>query len=173
MIKYNDILKKIKELSKKSYFPKILIALFLILMLAILFIDFDSSSTNQSKDENLDLFEDSNQYKTLLEDGLEELLVSIEGVGKSKIMINVSETKEFVYAEEITNSSERYENEIVIIDKSSGDEPLIRKMKTPVISGAIIVCEGGDDPKICEKVYKAVSTALNLPTNRIYVTEMK
>ena len=26
---------------------------------------------------------------------------------------------------------------------------------------------------ICEKVYKAVSTALNIPTNRIYVADMK
>ena len=99
--------------------------------------------------------------------------MSIEGVGKAKVLVNVSSTEEYVYAEEFKQGLSSTENEIVIIDSGSSKEALIKKVKIPEISGIVIVCEGGDDPKVCEKVYKAVSTALKIPSSRIYVAEMK
>ena len=71
------------------------------------------------------------------------------------------------------NGASQTENGYVIIDKGSEKEALVKKINNPSISGVVIVCEGGDDPKVCEKLYKAVSTALNIPTSKIYVAEMK
>jgi stage III sporulation protein AG len=49
----------------------------------------------------------------------------------------------------------------------------VKKIQTPEISGVVIVCEGGGKSKVCEKIYRAVSTALGIPTTKIYVAEMK
>ena len=61
----------------------------------------------------------------------------------------------------------------MIIDNGSKKEALVKKIQTPEISGVVIVCEGGGKSKVCEKIYRAVSTALGIPTTKIYVAEMK
>lgn len=171
---FTELKEKIKGLPKKEYFPKILIGIGLAAMLLILFsgISQNDEDNSSASDINSD-FLTADTYTEQTEQKLEKILNSIEGVGKTDVLVNVSSTEEYIYAEEIRRSAEKSENEYVIIDNGSTGEALVKKVTNPPISGIIIVCEGGDDPKICEKVYKAVSTALNIPTNRIYVTEMK
>jgi stage III sporulation protein AG len=112
-------------------------------------------------------------YISSTEEKLGEILSAIEGVGKTQVLVNVSSTEEYVFAEEYKQGSSVAESSIVTIDSGSDKTALVKKVNTPDVSGIVIVCEGGDDPKICEKIYKAVSTALNIPTSRIYVAEMK
>ncbi len=169
-----DYIDKFKEFSQKPIFPKVLISLGIALMLIILLSDFsgDDGKEQSQSDVNAD-FLTADTYTRQTEEKLNSILAEIEGVGKTKVLISVSSTEEYIYAEEYRHGSSQTENSIVIIDKGSEKDALIKKVNNPDISGIVIVCEGGDDPKICEKVYKAVSTALNIPTNRIYVAEMK
>lgn len=95
------------------------------------------------------------------------------GSWKDKGSCKHSFNRRIYFAEEYKNTSGGSESEIVIIDNGSQKEALLKKINVPEVSGIVIVCEGGDDPKICEKVYKAVSTALKIPSSRIYVAEMK
>ncbi len=172
-MKLNELIDKIKDFSRKPAFPKVLIASGLILMLIILFSDLGKKDdTKTASDVNSD-FLTAETYNEQLEIKLEKILTEIDGVGKAQVLVNISSTEEYVYAEEIKQGTAQSENSYVIIDKGSQKGALVKKINNPSVSGIIIVCEGGDDPKICEKVYKAVSTALNMPTNRIYVTEMK
>lgn len=172
-MKKDEILKRLKDLSKKPIFPKLLISVGLIIMVMIVFSDFsEDRDTKDISEDNVD-FNTSDTYIDSTEIRLSEVLMSIEGVGKAKVLVNVSSTEEYVYAEEFKQGSSNTENEIVIIDSGSKKEALIKKVKIPEISGIVVVCEGGDDPKVCEKVYKAVSTALKIPSSRIYVAEMK
>ncbi len=90
-----------------------------------------------------------------------------------QVMLTVSSTEEYVYAETVKRGTSQAENSYVIIDKGSQKEALVKKVNNPSIKGVVIVCEGGDDPRVCEKIYKAVSTALDISTSRIYVAEMK
>ncbi len=169
---FDKIGEKLKQFSKNPNFPKVMIFAFIIIMLIILFADFEKEDdVNLSSGESD--FIDSESYAQKIEEDLCEIIAVIEGVGELEVMVNLSGTREYVFAEEITNNGGRNENELVIIDNNSEKEAVVKKINTPSISGAVIVCEGGDDPKICEKIYKAVSIALNLPTNRIYVAEMK
>lgn len=172
-MKRDDILKSLKEFSEKPIFPKILISAGLIIMVMIVFADFSGDKDKKSISDTDADFQTSDTYIEFTENRLSEVLMSIEGVGKAKVLVNVSSTEEYVYAEEFKQGSSSTENEIVIIDSGSSKEALIKKVKIPEISGIVIVCEGGDDPQVCEKVYKAVSTALKIPSSRIYVAEMK
>ena len=52
-------------------------------------------------------------------------------------------------------------------------EPLIETVQAPAITGAVVACTGCGDPAVEERIYRAVSAALGIPTSRIYVTKMK
>ena len=58
----------------------------------------------------------------------------------------------------------------VILDGLVPENHLVRKIENPEITGVLIVCDGGDDIGVKEKVINAVSTVLNIPSNRVYVT---
>lgn len=172
-MKKDEILKRLKEFSEKPIFPKILISAGLIIMVMIVFADFSDDKDKKNVSDTDVEFQTADTFIECTESRLSEILMSIEGVGKAKVLVNVSSTEEYVFAEKYKQGTSSTENEIVIIDRGSSKEALVKKVKVPEISGIVIVCEGGDDPKICEKVYKAVSTALKIPSSRVYVAEMK
>ena len=172
-MKKDEIISKIKEFSSKPIYPKIMIALGIILMIIIVFSDFSGKDNTENIGEIDVDFQTSDTYAEYAEKSLTEVLSSIEGVGKTKVLVNIASTEEYIFAEEYKNTSGGSESERVIIDNGSQKEALLKKINVPEVSGIVIVCEGGDDPKICEKVYKAVSTALKIPSSRIYVAEMK
>lgn len=171
----NDFTEKLKELSKKPIFLKASVAAGILAIVLILLSDMSDSGKKQ-KQEASDVSVDfaySDLYSENLNAELSELLASIEGVGKARVMITVSSTEEYVYAEELRRGTSQAEKSFVIIDNGSQEEALVKKINNPQISGVVIVCEGGDDPRVCEKIYKAVSTVLDIPTSKIYAAEMK
>ena len=170
-----DMINKIKELAKKPFFLKAAVAAGLLMIILILVSDFNKEEEKESPDKVVkDInFTAAELYADETEKRLCETLTEIEGVGKAKVMLTVTSTEEYVYAESVKSGTSQTENSYVIIDKGSQKEALVKKINNPAISGVVIVCEGGDDPKVCERIYNAVSTALNIPTNKIYVAEMK
>ena len=170
-----ELFDKIKEFAKKPLFLKAAAALGVLMIVIILFSD-GSDKNEKSREEASEKgisFESADIYAAEMEDRLCGILTEIEGVGRAKVMLTITSTEEYVYAETQKTGSSQSENSYVIIDKGSQKEALLKKINNPAISGVLIVCEGGDDPRVCEKIYLAVSTALNIPTNKIYVAEMK
>ena len=169
-----DMISKIKELAKKPFFLKAAVAAGLLMIILILVSDFKGEEKESPDKVVKDInFTAAELYADETEKRLCETLTEIEGVGKAKVMLTVTSTEEYVYAESVKSGASQTENSYVIIDKGSQKEALVKKINNPAISGVVIVCEGGDDPKVCERIYNAVSTALNIPTNKIYVAEMK
>ena len=93
--------------------------------------------------------------------------------------MTIEGTIEYVYAEELDTdndkdgekTSEKYQSKIVMNEKNGDKEALVKKIIKPQISGVIIVCQGGGNSSIKERVIKAASTALNLPSGRICVEQ--
>ncbi len=138
--------------------------------------DKSSKITEQSLSED-----ESDTYKKRIEKELKEVLSQINGVGECEVMVTVEGTTEYVYAENLTKSednngertSDKYENEIVMVEEDGKKEALVRKIIKPKISGVVIVCEGGGDIKVSERVLKAVSTALDISSSKICVENKK
>lgn len=170
-------IEKLKELIKKPLFLKIAVAAGLILMAIIAVSDFsgeDNQAPEDAVSEKNAGFEEAEAYAGQLRQELMKILSSIEGAGKTDVLVTVKSTEEYVYAQTARQSANQAENGYVILDKgNSQKEALIKKVYKPEISGVVVVCEGGDDPKVCEKIYKAVSTALDIPSTKIFVAEMK
>lgn len=171
-----ELIEKLKDISKKPVFLKAAVAAGILAIVLILVSDLSGGKDEKSVGTNGNVpvtFGYSDVYADSMDTKLCDILTSIEGVGKAQVMLTVSSTEEYVYAEMVKRGTSQAENSYVIIDKGSQKEALVKKVNNPSIKGVVIVCEGGDDPRVCEKIYKAVSTALDISTSRIYVAEMK
>lgn len=104
---------------------------------------------------------------------LEEILSAIDGVGAVDVMITVSSTEEYIYAQAENVSGEKMQNEYVTVKTDKGEEALVRKVNTPVITGVAAVCEGGRSDRVKEEVYRTVTAVLGIPSSRVYVTAME
>ena len=171
-----ELFEKLKEIAKKPLFLKAMTALGVLMIIIILISDLSGDDEKKSREDlpvNEISFTSADIYAAETEDRLCEILTEIEGVGKAKVMLTITSTEEYVYAETLKKGTSQSENSYVIIDKGSQKEALLKKINNPAVSGVLVVCEGGDDPRVCERIYIAVSTALNIPTSKIYVAEMK
>lgn len=108
-----------------------------------------------------------------LEEKLNETLSKVEGAGRVTVVLTVKQGMERVLAtdEKIVDSesqlSEEYET--VIISASGGDEAVLITQHYPVFQGALVVCEGGDDPQVKLLLTQAVAALTGLGSDRITI----
>lgn len=163
----NDIIGKLKKLPENKKFIYGAVIVGIIGMLLIIFSGGEKEEVHENTSDSA-AFGQDHAYEAELEARLAEILSSIQGVGKVNVMITLSSSEEYIYAEETDTSSDRQQTEFVIADKGG----IVTKVNSPTVTGAVIVCEGGGNSQVCEKVYEAVSVALGLPSNRICVVKM-
>lgn len=178
-------MERIKELIQKDFLRgkglKIVVIFGLIGMVLILVSELLPKEGKSVSEKNTTYSADTTVFQKEIERQLEDILTSIQGVGKAKVMVTVKGTEEYIYAEEEKNSentddgrhTRQSENKFLVIDNKGEKEALLEKIINPQINGVVIVCEGGDKAGVCESIYKTVSTVLGVPTNRIYVTVLK
>jgi stage III sporulation protein AG len=172
-VKAEKISAYLKNLWKDPKFLKYaaIFAGVLILILALSEIVGGGTSPPKTTETVSEKFSDADAYADSLEAKLTALISEIEGVGKAEVMVTVGSTERYIYAKEGRSSGTGSQNEIVIIDNGAGDTALTESVVKPEITGVVIVCEGGDDARVAEKVVMAVKTALGIGASKIYVTE--
>ncbi len=148
----------------------IIIVICAIVLLAAL--NLTESKSEQSKEiaesgKEAIFAEDDDEYENKIRVELENVISQIEGVGKVSIMITFegSSTNEYQTDMDISETDETSKTVII-----GNKEALIKSVKKPAAVGVLVVCEGGDSLKVKEKVINAVSTVLNISSNRVYVT---
>lgn len=129
------------------------------------------------------------EYAGQLEQKLSVLIGNISGVGKSEIMVTLENGVEYVYAneerkvtdktEDISDSTQRIQqsndveqNVITVDDADGGKKALVRTQIEPQVKGVVVVCEGGDQELVQQRVTNAVTTALNITSKRVCVTKL-
>lgn len=174
------------KLPLKSIFNKLKIdkktALFIIVGFTAILLIFLSELSSSGEEENKSIPQEmsSVSYCEYLEDKVKEIVESIEGAGKAKVMITLSETTEYIYATNDKDSSKNsentddytFENDYVIIENNSNDTGLLVKTIEPKVRGVAVVCEGGNDSAVQRQIYSAVSAVLNISTSRISISKL-
>lgn len=119
----------------------------------------------------------SENYRAETEKRLENFLESIDGAGDVRVYLTVATDERFIYATEGKKSTAENKTEeerkYVMIGGGSEKSALVETVQPPAITGAVVACSGYDSPSVQEQIYKAVSTALGIPTGKVYVTKLK
>ena len=113
-----------------------------------------------------------------LESRLSSMLSKIEGAGKVDVVLSVSMGEEIVYqVDHETDTSETDESvrlkTILITDGERTQSGLVRQINPPKYLGAVISCQGADNPVVKLAIVDAVSTLTGLGADRISVVKMK
>jgi len=165
-----SISSKITDFIKKNRYIVLILVLGLILML--LPTKSNEKTSTQPKEEI------TQQTEISLEERLSAILRQIDGAGKVEVMLTVAEGEEFLYQanEELTtdiDTSKHSIDTIIITDLNKNQSGLIRQRIPPVYLGAIIVCQGADDPNVKLAITEAVSKITGIKTNHISVLKME
>ena len=158
---------KMKELFERYKF------VLLILCVGVLLMTFPD---HKSEPESSPVSEVSVAPKDIVSE-LTEILGQIQGVGKVRVMVTESSAAETVYQTDVDRSddldSSTCRMETVILSRDGSEQGLIRSVTPPVYLGAIIVCQGGGDPRVQLAVTQAVASVTGIGTDHITVLKMK
>lgn len=183
-------LKKLKELLLKDKSRYLIIFLGVMGMILIFTSNFSKCKSKNIKKIDKDLsIADTYEYKKQLEENLKNIISEISGVGNVKVLVTLESSMQNVYATEQKKNKEAVEdknlnerskiqesNEVetkyITIKDSDGTEKALSLMQIqPSIKGVIVVCSGGDNIDVKNKVIEAVKTALNITSKRVFVTK--
>ncbi len=130
-------------------------------------------------------------YTSDLEEEITQIVSSIQGVGENQVMVTLASSEEYVYASETKDSLDRTEDVgtdnskktqikdvresslILVEDENGQKQALIQKQLEPTVKGVVVVCEGGDDIGVQQRVIDAVTVALDISSSKVCVTKLE
>lgn len=167
---------KLKEYLEKIKFDKKKIIIAIGFMGIALILLSEVVPQESSKSQNTDVQTDYNEYVSSLEEKTADLISSIDGVGKCKVMITLEQSDENIFAkntDESTNSgSYSKKSEYVLYEDNNNDTPVLVKQYFPKVKGVAVVCTGGDDVIVKEKVISSISSLFGISGTKISVSKI-
>lgn len=160
--------------------------LFLLGIAGILLIGFSGFFSTDSNTEPVadSSYQTESDYQKKIEEQLTEVIGQVQGAGEVTVMLTLESGPETVYAQnEQSQTSTRedeegtvqrdssFQNEHILFDSGVGKQALVEEQLVPDIKGVAVVCSGGDDIAVIERITELVSVVLDLPSNRICVTK--
>ena len=113
-----------------------------------------------------------------LEEKLEALLGRIEGAGQVSVLLTEKEGSQTLYQTDSQtdadeSGSRRTDDTVLIEDENRTESGLVRQTLGPVYRGAVVLCQGADDPSVKLAVVEAVRCVTGLGADQISVQKMK
>ena len=190
-----EMFKKMSDENDKKRNIENIIVFIIILIVTVLIINVmwssnDKKAENKSEDTTKVLAQATSSFeKDDLETRLEDILASIDGVGKVKVLIKYSESSSVVpmYNETTSESTTKEtdgdgankdvketesKREIVYTDENGKNTPITEKVIMPVIEGAIVTAQGAGNANIKTSIVSAVEAVTGLAVHKIQLFEM-
>lgn len=111
------------------------------------------------------------------ENRLSEILSKVDGAGNVMLMLTIAEGEEIKYQsdekiDEGDTKSNINRETIIITDSERNQNGLIRQVNPVIYQGAVVVCQGADNPVVRLAIVDAVSKLTGLSSNNISVLKM-
>ena len=157
------IREKAKDWVKQYKFVALILALGLLLMLL------------PEKQEQASVPAEAAQAQTPeLQEQLSELLSHMKGAGKVRVLLTQCAGEETLYQTDgDIREDARQSDTVIITDSDRSQYGLVRQVNPPEYLGAVVLCQGADNPSVKLSIVEAVSKATGLTTDRITVLKMK
>ncbi len=174
----NEIVNKYLKVFKK---PKNIVFLG---MIGIVFVLLSSLMTgeNNKKEVVPSVSITAEEYKAVLENDIKKTVMDITGSKNVSVVITLESGIKYAYAdikEETLTEKQEKENRtsdsgvkegyITVKTADGGEEALLVTTEMPEVRGVAIVCDGGDNEYIVEKIQNAVTAALDIKSKRVYI----
>lgn len=108
-------------------------------------------------------------YAQQLQEKLQCLISQVEGAGKTEVMVTLASGEESIYA---TDSQTQADGSVSVNHVLQGSEGLIETVQTPRVLGVAVVCEGGGEASVQNRVSTLVQALTGVGANHITVAKM-
>ena len=130
-------------------------------------------------------------YAGEVEERLESLLASMEGVGKVKVMVTLDSSREQVVEKDIPSTmdttretdstggtrdvinSRQEETTVYVTDSAGNKTPYVSKIREPSIEGVTVVAQGGGNAVIQKNITEVIQALFGIEAHKIKVVKMK
>ncbi|MEG0230128.1 MAG: hypothetical protein RR640_05940, partial [Oscillospiraceae bacterium] len=183
----------IKSFFNKSNRIKILTIIGIVGIILIMFSEcsFFKKKDNDNIKTETENVSDINDYATALESKIKNVAQSIEGAGQCEVFITLEKGVETVYAQtqktntdyqtnynsgeeqKIQGKDNTERNYILVEDEKGNKTALVKTVLEPTVKGAVIVCDGANNPQIEQKITECVATALGISWEKVSVCKRK
>ena len=191
---FKDFFKKKEDCKDNKRQIENIVVFIIILIITVLIINNMWSSDNKEDEKEnetdtkvLAQAESTNQDN--LEQKLENILSTINGVGDVNVLIKYSESSTVIAMYNETSSESNTEEntgdggskniteteskkEIVYTDEDGKNVPITEKVVMPVVEGAIITAQGAGNANVKASIVSAVEAVTGLAVHKIQVFEM-
>ena len=129
------------------------------------------------------------EYTEQLEQRLAQVIEGIDGAGECRVMVTLENGVEYLYATEQKSDSSLAEKNsgtgsdrtqadtsqasVILVDTGNGKQGLLVTEIQPTVKGVVVVCAGGDNPAVCERVTAVISTAFDMVSRRVCVVKQQ
>ena len=112
-----------------------------------------------------------------LDEVLSQMLSKVHGAGRVEVMLNVSQGEKTIYQvdedlSEGDSSSSNQTQTVVLSDSQRNEFGLVQQINPPTYLGAIVLCQGADNPVVKLALVDAVSKITGLNANQISILKM-
>jgi len=131
------------------------------------------SGGSGSAEETLDKIS-AQEYTSQLEENLIQIISHIDGAGEAKVMITLETGVETKYATQEKSSTESSGGCVLLWGRRPrGSERALAVTEVqPTVKGVVVVCPGGEEPVVQQRIISAVTTALDISSKRVFVTRL-
>ncbi len=108
-----------------------------------------------------------------------EVIGTIDGVGRVKVMLTLRSGETLELAEDSSDDIDsggaiRRERQVLTVSRGSGrQEVVVTQRSYPIYQGAVVVCQGAGDSRVRLTVVEAVSVLTGLSSDKISVVKWK
>lgn len=167
---------EIKEISTKilDFIKKYRYAV-LVLVIGMVLMNIPTGRSQKSTGKKIESTQPSPESA---EDRLTQILHQIEGVGEVEVMLTEASGSENIYQtdEDLSGTSPNLPEKtqtVILKDSDRNEIPLIRKTISAKYLGAIVVCQGADDPAVRLALVDAVCKITGLGSDCVSIVKMK
>ncbi len=113
-----------------------------------------------------------------LEDTLANVLCKMQGAGKVEVMLNIEQGAKTIYQvdNDVSKSDSGYTDRrqtVTLTDGQRNQCGLVQQVNPPIYLGAVVLCQGANDPVVKLSIVEAVSKITGLNANQICVLKME
>ena len=118
------------------------------------------------------------QVEEALEQRITALLRQVEGVGSCRVMVTLESGSRAVYAADTVSAtgadgSASLSESYLMVDTDTGPVGLLLTHVQPTVKGVAVVCDGGGNAAVQQRVIQVVSTAFHISERRVCVVKQE
>lgn len=158
----NEIVSKIRGIKGIGILAAIFVAGIIMVLLS-------KNDTDSGLQESADTY--CSEYVQEVKKELGQILSEVSGAGTPRIMITLeSSAEQYYHSDTKTKQTDSQTTFSYQSQAYQEDTPVIVREIFPSIKGVAVVCDGAKNSQVKKRIINLISCALDIPTNKIYVT---